>query len=504
MKIIDKLAKRFGYAPMRKRSNNGFAAAAISRLLNDWGVGTLAADSEIRKDLERLRARSRDLRDNNDYARKFLFMLKSNVLGESGIAMRNRAKDPDRVMGGKLIPGNLDLFANKVINESWSTWCEKENCTVSKTLTWFDVEKIVLETAATDGEVIIRKIRGFDNPFKFALQLFESDHLDIELNKDLGNGREIRMGVELNEWQQPVAYHFLKKNPNDTYFNSYDSRYEVIPANEIVHPLVRYRAGQTRGIPWMSTAMTRMQHLDKYEEAEQVAARVSADKMGFFEREGDAAYTGEDDGMGNKIMNAEPGAFEVLPAGLKLSSWDPQHPNSQFPAFVKGCLRGIAAGIGNVSYNTLANDMESVNFASGKLGLDEERRGWRMIRQWLIESCHQPVFDDWLEMAILSGNVPLPMSKYKKFNAPVWRGCAWGFIDPTKETSANTQQLAAGLTSPQRIMASQQVDWEDVLAELAEFKARAEMLGLNINFGGTPLDAPEPEPASVDKDNTEE
>lgn len=504
MKLLDKVAKRFGYGKIRKRSTAGFAAAAINRLLNDWGVGTLSADSEIRKDLERLRSRSRDLRDDNDYARKFLFMLKSNVLGESGIAMRNRAKDPDRVQGGKLIPGPLDVYANKVIGEAWREWCYKENCTASKTLTWFDVEKIGLETAAVDGEVIVRKVKGFDNPFGFTLELFEADHLDIELNKDLGNGREIRMGVELNEWKQPVAYHFLRKNPNDTFFGGSGQRYERIDAQEIVHPFIRYRAGQTRGLPWMSTAMTRMQHLDKYEEAEQIAARVSADKMGFFEREqGDMPYEGEDDGTGNKIMNAEPGAFEILPAGLKLSSWDPKHPTDQFGTFVKACLRGIAGGLGNVSYNTLANDMESVNFASGKLGLDEERRGWRMIRQWLIDSFHQPIFDDWLEMAILSGKVPLPMSKYDKFNAPMWRGPSWGFVDPTKETQANVQQLAACLTSPQRILAKQQEDWEEVVQEMAEFKERVESYGLNANFGGSPITQPE-EPDPVDKANTKE
>ena len=47
---------------------------------------------------------------------------------------------------------------------------------------------MVMGTLAEDGEVLVRKVKGFDNEFGFALQLLEADHLDeqySDLNKNI-------------------------------------------------------------------------------------------------------------------------------------------------------------------------------------------------------------------------------------------------------------------------------------------------------------------------------
>jgi capsid protein len=60
------------------------------------------------------------------------------------------------------------------------------------------------------------------------------------------------------------------------------------------------RPNQSRAVPWMSTAMTRLHNLGQYEEAEVVASRVSACKMGFFKPDGGEGYVGDDiDDVGN-------------------------------------------------------------------------------------------------------------------------------------------------------------------------------------------------------------
>ncbi|MBT6104614.1 MAG: phage portal protein [Verrucomicrobia bacterium] len=40
---------------------------------------------------------------------------------------------------------------------------------------------------------------------------------------------------------------------------------ERIPASEIIHPFITDRIAQTRGTPWMVSAMTRLQMLGAYE-----------------------------------------------------------------------------------------------------------------------------------------------------------------------------------------------------------------------------------------------
>jgi len=68
----------------------------------------------------------------------------------------------------------------------------------------------------------------------------------------------------------------------------------------------------------MSTAMTRLHNLGQYEEAEVVASRVSACKMGFFKPDVTVeGYTGDDiDDVGNTISEASPASFELLSAGM--------------------------------------------------------------------------------------------------------------------------------------------------------------------------------------------
>jgi lambda family phage portal protein len=180
-------------------------------------------------------------------------------------------------------------------------------------------------------------------------------------------------------------------------------------------------------------------------------------------------------------MDADPGTIEALAPGLTYKAHDPQHPNSAYGTFMKTRLRGIAAGLGTVSYNTLANDMESVNFASGKLGLDEERLGWRMIQNWFAESVCNEIFPDWLEAALLTQIVRLPMAKFDKFNQPTWRGRRWEYVNPQQEVTAIEKRLALKLTSRTRELDKLGDDRDELFQEIKEETELAESMGIDLD-----------------------
>jgi lambda family phage portal protein len=478
LSFIRSIANRFGWMHKSqfRAAVNGFQAAALSRLTNDWSTGTLSADAQARNDLKTLIARCRDLRDNFDYAKKFLSMAKNNVLG-TGVHFKNKAKDPDIVEGGRLIPGRMDVYANKLIEDARYEWSKKENCTVTRDTSLYDVEKIILESVVTDGGIIVRMVRGFDNPFRYALQLFDIDYIDFELNvSKMANGHEIKMGVEFNAWGERVNYYLLARNPNDSYYGlqNYGPRHVVLPARDVIHPFIKYRPRQTHGIPWMVTPAQRMKMLAGYEEAELVASRAAAAKGLFLKQTGDAEYQGPDDGAGSTLMDIEPGSAEILPQGLEPFVYDPNHPNSTYPQVVKAWLRGAAAGL-NVSYHTLANDMEAVNFASGMIGLGEERDAWRCIQDWFIEDFEEVNHTNWLEMALLSGSLgDLPMSKFKKFNTPCFSGRRWEFVNPSVEVTAIKELLALRLTSVTRELAKKNIDRDELFQEIEEERREME------------------------------
>lgn len=489
MKLLTKLANRFGLvtaaqleARLRSASAS-FQAAGINRLTQSWAQHSYSADAQNRADLKLVRDRARELRNNNDYGAKFVGMLKANVLGDQGFNFRNKAKDPDRFVGGKMVPGAADAFANKLIEDRFYQWGRKEHCTVTGKLNWCDVQNIVLESVAVDGEILIRKVIRPDNPFGYTLQLIESDYLDDDYDTTLEGGRSVRMGVESDEWGRTIAFHLRTWNPNDTFVpqTRMGQRYRL-PASEVIHLGINRRPNSSRYMSWMATSAYRLNMVGKYEEAETTAARAAASKMAFLTKtNANQSYDGEEDSEGNKSMDAEPGAIEELPFGMDIKVLDWNHPNSSYGSFMKTALRAISAGLG-VSYNTLANDMESVNFASGKLGLDAERDVFKKIQYWMIESFCEEVFSGWLLNSFNAGALaPLPVSKLEKFNAPYFNGRRWAYVNPQQEISADVARLNARLTSHSRLLAERNIDRDELFDEIKADMEAAESRGFDLD-----------------------
>ena len=289
---------------------------------------------------------------------------------------------------------------NDAIEAAWNEWGERGIPTTDGKISWLELQNLVMESIARDGEILIRKIPGWDgNKFKFALQPIEADHLDEGKNSaPSSNGTNvIRQGVEFDRWGRPVAYYLRKRHPGD-YINFKDkSELERIDAKEIIHPFLTERVGQSRGIPWMHTAARRLDQVGEYEEAELVAARVGASQCGFFQKSANVVapvIADEKDAQGNMIWEATPGVFRELPPGVEFNPFSPTHPNSQYNEFIKATLRGAAAGL-LVSYSNLACDLRDVNYSSIRAGLLEERDIWRMIQAWIIGSFHNVSYRDW-------------------------------------------------------------------------------------------------------------
>ncbi|WP_164967633.1 phage portal protein [Arcobacter sp. CECT 8985] len=449
--------KLFGFEIKRAAkplpARRSFHAANTGSLYASWIPSNTTADIDIKKDLKSIRARSRELMRNDDYAIKFKRMVKRKVVGQKGVKLQNKAKDTN---------GNLDKKANDLIEAAYKEHCKKGMFDVTGKYSQKEFCKMVVGTLAEDGEVLIRTVKGYDNKFRIAYQLLEADHLDEQFS-DVD--RNIHMGIEFDEWDRPIAYHLYKKHPGN-YGANRDTTRERVPAEQIKHLFIPSRISSTRGVPWMATAMTRLKMTNGYEEAELVGARIGASKGGFYTQnaEGDE-YAGDTTINGTPANEITPGEFEVLPAGWDFKAYDPQHPNASFKDFMKVVLRGISAGL-DVSYNNLANDLESVNFSSLREGKNEEKEVWQDLQTWLEDNLLNDQFSEWLEMALLTQQVALPFYKLEKFNQPTWlhRGFAW--VDPYKDGLLNVLLNKEGLRSHTKILADVGEDIEEVYAEL--------------------------------------
>jgi len=462
--------------PYPRAIRRSFDAAKSSNLLADWGTYPNTSDEALRNSLRSLRARARQQVDNNPYVRRFASAVTSNVVGPRGIVLQARIKDQ----------GKLSAAANDAIEETWESWGRSRYCDVAGKQTWRDIQRLFLRTVAVDGEAILRMYRGKRfGPHRFAVQFIDPELLDVDKNEILADGRVIRMGVEYDFYRRPVAYWFIDSAPTlDGGLQMHTGKHVRVSADEIIHAFVIERVNQTRGLPWLVASLFRLKMLGAYEDAALVAARVGASKMGFIYSEDGANFTGDDeDEAGSVIEDVEPGVFRQLPAGMRVESFSPEYPRGEYSEFQKAMLRGISAGM-LVSYSTLSQDLEGVNYSSIRAGLLEERDQWRVLQEWLADVLCAPVFHTWLEMQMLQKSIavdgaPLNVEDIAQFERVVWRGRRWDWVDPLKEMQAAALGVEARLLTRSSVIRDRtQDDPSDVIAEMAQEDALLDSYGL--------------------------
>ena len=453
-----------------KRNLTVFNGASASRLNLDWVVSILSADQEIKGNMRLLRARARELSRNNAVAKSYLKILVANVLGEKGVGYQPQVRNNDQ---------QLNKPFNTKIQAAWREWSKRGNCTVDGKKSFRAVQSLVLKTIATDGEIFVRKVPGFNNKYRFALQMIDADQVDHLFSRPPSKkeGNEIRLGIEVDSWGKPVAYHVNPGHPSDLGGSLVRER---IPAEYVLHLYDPERVNQTRGVTWFHPCMQEMRMLGGYVEAELVAARVGAAKIGFLTHPDPSAYEAPNPDA-RYTIDANPGVIETLPPGMDFKEWNPDHPANAFPMFVKSMLRFIAGAMG-VSYNALASDLEGVNYSSMRSGLLIERDQWKMCQSMMKEDFLQPIFENWLSMALLSGELVLDSRDPSRFTDGKWESRGWAWVDPLKDVQASILSVGAGFDSRDAIIAEGGGDVEEVFEQLAEEKKLAESYGLEFDI----------------------
>lgn len=462
----------------------GYEAAKFNRLTKDFTAVNTSANWELRRSLRYIRARSRDLARNNDYVKKFLSLVRNNVAGPSGMKLQCRAANSR---------GTLMQPLNRQVEAAWQKWCHAEHASSSGRMSWTEIQRKYISNIARDGEVLIRMMVA-DNPFGFALKFYSADWLDETFNDTLPGGNRVIMSVELNADDRPVAY-WLTPPPADYQFQRAVRTRTRVPAGEIIHDFLADDENaddecQTRGIPWVHTAILRLKILGGYEEAELVAARVGACKMGFFKETTpeEESYTGEDEegeraGASALMDEASAGQFGVIPAGYDFQQFNPDHPNTGYTGFIKGVLRGIAAGL-DVTYFSLAEDLEGVNYSSARIGLLSERDTWRALQNFTAEHLCRRVFLAWLRSSMMTGAVKVRPADFERLSEPAFQPRGWRWIDPLKEVQANVTAINNGLDTMTSVIAEQGGDIEETLNTRAAEQKMIEQKGVKLLSGG--------------------
>ena len=484
------LAERI--APVARVQKRRFEAARLDRLTSDWQATTVSINQELRGDLDRLRARCRQLINNNDYARKFRLMVQSNIVGPGGIRLQARVSDgPDRP----------DRLANQAIEAAWAEWSAQ--CDVTGRQSLRDLCDTLVGQLPSDGEFLVRIVRGpqAGNRFGFALQAIDVDRIDTTHTvARAGAQNAVVMGVEIDEFHRPQAVWIFEAHPND---GAASSRQRIrLPIGEVLHVLRVERPEQARGVPWMAPGVLSLHHLGKFSLATLLAAENGANHFGFFQTPDGQSPIGAVDNEGENITVTQPGTYDVLPPGVTFQAHESRYPDQVVGPFVKHHLQRIASGWG-IAYHSLANDLEGVNFSSIRSGTLEERDRWAADQEWFIATFMEPVFQAWLQWCLMKGLIvmpngsALPAAKADKFRVHQWQARRWDWVDPKADTEANILKVKAGLMSPQDLSAAMGYDFDDTLAAIKAAQDLAAEYGVRLTAYDATPGAGGPAPASA-------
>lgn len=456
--------------------------------LAGWLTSNTSINLDIWSSIKILRARSRDLLRNSDYARGVIGKLVDNVIYE-GVNFQSQVK---QVKDSE----KNDVKVNQLIESNFKKWAEQPKwCHTAGKLDYNDIQRLVFRSLLESGEVFIRKVtKSFSgSPVPYALEVIEADQL-AEEKQGLYNDNIIAMGIEIDSWQRPVAYWFYKSHPGEQIpLKKGYQEIERVPASQIIHLHFSDRPGQSRGIPLLFSTIIRLKNTNDYEENELIAAKLSSCLMGIITSPySDLLPEPPEQKKGDDLPADEqmkPGVFRHLATGESFDLLNPNRPNPNLVTFIEQQLRGVAAGIG-VSYETVSSDYSKTNYSSSRLSLLTARDRYKVLQRWFANNFLREVIygnpdsDGWIHYAVLSGVLKFndfELRSERYFNLK-WQFRGYSWVDPDKEVKAIIKQLGSGMTTLTDYYAEQGKDVDEQLKILARERKLIEDLELDLNF----------------------
>ena len=463
---------------MHKIKMSGYDHYGASRSkpsVSGWNTLSKSPVEDIGDNLELLRERSRDLYSGGGpLGRGAIDRILMNSIG-SGLRLSCRI-DSD-ILG--LSEEEAEAWENNTERE-FSLWSESKNCDLTRSMNFYELQNLAIKSTLINGDVLVmlplRRTPQF--PYDLRIQLIEGDRLHDPFYKP--PGVMIDNGVEFNLDGQPTAYYIANRHPDSEVVYQPLLEYIRVPAfgaktgrRNVLHLCPMERVGQHRGLPLLAPVIETLKQLGRYSDAELMAAVIGGIYAIFFEHdardENDEFLTEEElasrredeiqeesdwaDAVDKVNAKDMYGLIMDLPKRTSAKSLTPGRPNTAFDAFVASMVRQVGSALGIPAEVLFLNFQSSYSASRG--ALLEAWKVFRYWRSWFEMNFCQPIYEEWLEEAILKGRIIAP----GYFEDPVkryaytwadWTGPSQGQLNPVQEVQAAVLRVENGFSTRQK------------------------------------------------------
>ncbi|WP_083232927.1 phage portal protein [Endozoicomonas atrinae] len=475
--------------------NLAYTSAGRGRRSQSWSAPSSGPNNTLTGNLGTLINRSRSAIRNDPWAASGLEKLVANIVG-TGIKPKSEATN--------------DVF-RKNLQALFLDWSDESDA--DGQLDFYGQQSLAVRSMLEAGECFARlrprkPSDGLSAPLQ--VQLLEAEFVPWDYNDDLKRGHKIRAGIEFNAVGKRVAYWMHRQHPSDyTALDTADLR--RIPADQVLHLYEPLRPGQLRGQPLLTQVLLRMFHLDKFDDATLLRQEIANLFTGFITKpapDGEKVdpLTGRPivyDLQGVPMVAMEPGTMQELSPGEEITFNTPPGAASNYPDFIRQQLMAVAAGIG-LPYEILSGDMKGVSDRALRVVLNEFRRRIQQIQhnQLVFQFC-RPIWNRWLDMAVLSGAIHAPRFHKNKadYRRVKWIAQGWPYMHPVQDMQAQNLAVRSGFKSRSEVVSEQGYDSEQIDDEIAADNRRADQLNLQYESDGRQSSK---DPSTNDKDENKD
>jgi lambda family phage portal protein len=424
------------------------------RQTKTWNAMAGSADGVSLDDLPTLRDRSRDLLRNAPLATGAVNTVITNVVGTG---LRPQSHIDRAVLRPYLKTDEAMEKWEAEAERIFTLWAASHDCDITRCQTFTDLQALLLRSCLESGDVfVIRKYKErTGNPFSTSLQVLEADRIE---SPNKMNTPKIIAGVEIDDDGAPVAYHILNRHPDDHEKGALESAkipvFDADGRRQVLHIFTRTRPGLTRGIPYLAPVIESLKQLDRYTEAEIMAAVISSFFTIFVKSE---TEEGLNPLGGEEQKPARPndyklsaGAILDLQPNESIEIANPNRPNQAFDGFVQSVLRQIGVAL-EIPFEILIKHF-TASYSAAQAALVEAWKTFSTRRKWLAAQFCQPVYEMVISEAVARGYLSAPGFFADPFVRAAYLGAEWigpprGQIDQLKEIRAADYRVKLGVST---------------------------------------------------------